>query len=313
MVKTAAALLGIHAALVGGALAAAQRERRQDTLAFTHTERAGFHSIYLLDITSGLQWRATHTQAQEPFWSASGEQLVFVQGNDLYTREVAVLDVFTGGLRLLTQNDLRDDEPSWSPDGKQIAFITQYGSGVEIAVVSAGCDGLPGGCAANMRRLTFSEELLKSAPRWSPDGRRIVYTAFNVEAGSVSIYTMNQDGSSPKPLLDASARSGHAIWDNLPAWSPDGKQIAFQSNRDSDTFQNFDIYTINADGSNLRRLTRSRGFDGMAAWSPDGRYIAFGSNRSGNSELYIMDADGNHQRRLTYQEGYDGQPAWRPN
>jgi TolB protein len=183
---------------------------------------------------------------------------------------------------------------------------------MEIAVVNAACDSLPGGCGADMRRLTYSAEMLKSAPRWSPDGSRIAYTAFEVETGSVSIYTMNPDGGRQRPLLGSSARAGHAIWDTLPAWSPDGTRLAFQSNRDNDSFQNFDIYTINADGSDMRRLTRSRGYDGMATWSPDGRQIAFGSNRSGNAELYVMDADGSNLRRLTYQDGYDGQPAWRP-
>jgi TolB protein len=312
VLKAAAALMVMHTLLVGAALAAAQRKRGQHTLAFTHTERAGVHSIYLLDMITGLQWKATRGLAQQPFWSGDGGRLVFVEGNDLYTREIAVLDLFTGALHRLTQNDIRDDEPGWSPDGKQVVFITQFGRGMEIAMMDADCATLPGGCVAAVRRLTFSEAMLKSSPRWSPDGSRIAFAAFEVETGSVSIYTMNPDGSHQRPLLGSSARSGHAIWDTLPAWSPDGTRLAFQSNRDNDSFQNFDIYTINADGSDLRRLTRSRGYDGMAAWSPDGQQIAFASNRSGNSELYVMDADGSNLRRLTDQDGYDGQPAWRP-
>src|SRR5680860_346125 len=70
-----------------------------------------------------------------------------------------------------------------------------------------------------------------------------------------------------------------------PAWSPDGKKFAFQSNRDG----NFEIYVMNTDGTGQVNLSNNPGsYDSDPAWSPDGKMIAFQSNRNGNGEIYIM-------------------------
>jgi TolB protein len=71
-----------------------------------------------------------------------------------------------------------------------------------------------------------------------------------------------------------------------PAWSPDGKQVAFTTNRDG----NYEIYVMNADGSDPRNLTRHRGQDNFPAWSPDGKRVAFVSNRAGGHDVYVTEA-----------------------
>ena len=97
-----------------------------------------------------------------------------------------------------------------------------------------------------------------------------------------------------------------------PLWG----KIVFHSNRDS----NWDIYTMNSDGSNQTRLTFNEAGDSSPAWSPNGRQIAFNSQRDSggrngeiNSEIYVMDADGTKQRRLTHYPGIDGGPDWSPD
>ena len=74
--------------------------------------------------------------------------------------------------------------------------------------------------------------------------------------------------------------------DYWPVWSPDGKRIAFTSNRDG----NYEIYVMDADGGNPHNLTRCSAQDNFATWSPDGKKIAFISNRDGGSDVYVMEA-----------------------
>lgn len=96
--------------------------------------------------------------------------------------------------------------------------------------------------------------------------------------------------------------------DSHPSWSPDGKTIAFTTNRWGD----LEIALINPDGSNLRRLTQSKGLDDYPVWSPDGRYVAFTSNRDGNLEIYVQPLDG-PAINVTRHEAIDNFPAWTPD
>lgn len=99
------------------------------------------------------------------------------------------------------------------------------------------------------------------------------------------------------------------VIDSYPMFSPDGKKIAFESNRTG----NFEIYTMNADGSNIQQLTYNTAFDGTPAWSPDGKQIVFASERDNDPEIYMMNADGSNQKRLTNIKGDDSHPKFTPD
>src|SRR5215471_2761656 len=99
------------------------------------------------------------------------------------------------------------------------------------------------------------------------------------------------------------------VIDSYPAFSPDGKKIAFESNRSG----NFEIYTMDTNGSHIRQLTFDTAFDGTPAWSPDGKLITFASERDNDPEVYIMNADGSNQKRITNAKGDDSHPKFTPD
>lgn len=120
------------------------------------------------------------------------------------------------------------------------------------------------------------------------------------------IHTMNIFGSQRSVLT-----RNHVQLDRRPTWSPDGQRIAFESPRDTGLP---DIYVMDADGSNIVRLTNHPEADGFPAWSPDGSRIAFASQRTGDWEIFVMNADGSGEAQLTFNPGIQDQhPTWSPD
>jgi TolB protein len=122
------------------------------------------------------------------------------------------------------------------------------------------------------------------------------------------IWLMNADGSGKRRLTSGAAHN--EVVGFAPAWSPDGRKIAFVSGRDGPSrVEATEISVVNADGSGQRNLTRNPAHDSDPAWSPDGRKIAFVRN----FEIYVMNADGTGQTNLTRNPAHDVAPAWSPD
>ena len=242
-------------------------------------------------------------------------QIAFVSQRDgLLNFEIYVMDADGGNPRRLTNNPDRDVSPSWSPDGKRIAFVSDRdrdrnvidGRPIDEIYVMDADGGNPQNLTNNLNH--------DMSPSWSPDGKRIVFMSDRDRDGDAEIYVMDADGGNPQNLTN------NRDEDHYPSWSPDGKRIVFSSARDGHFIGDFgitdEIYVMDADGGNEQRLTENRKNDRHPAWSPDGERIAFSSDRKGdgaNFEIYVMDADGGNERRLTENRVSDEWPSWSPD
>ena len=191
--------------------------------------------------------------------------------------------------RLLPQLDNSWD-PAWSPDGAKIAFTSIGEENFDIHVVNA--DG------SDIRQLTTAEEARDVSPAWSPGGGRIAFVS--TRSGNHDIYTMNADGSGPIDVSDNLANDCgcfEPFWVFAqPTFSPDGTRIAFTSDLAAPG-RNLDIYVMNRDGTDVRRVTTHPAKDAEPDWSPNGRIIAFQSDRDGDNDLYIMTPRGRFTER----------------
>lgn len=255
-----------------------------------HSDRAGNFDIWIMDGDGGNPRPLTEGRGHDfiPRWSPDGSRIVFYsdrQGNvfiDHNDLDVYVMNADGSDQTPITDAPGRDMLADWSADGARIAFVSDRAGPYDIFLMDA--DG------ANPVNLTDNSVEVYN-PSFSPNGDRIVFDAPVLEHDDrYDIFTMRPDGSGVVNLT-ASA-DGH---DFNARWSPDGRRLAFMSSRDG----NFEIYVMNSDGSDQRRLTDQGENDHDPSWSPDGRRIVFMSRRDGNPEIYVMNADGSDQRRLT--------------
>jgi TolB protein len=130
-----------------------------------------------------------------------------------------------------------------------------------------------------------------------------------VAEASIATSTLIPPTSTPTPVPPTLTPTTPPTNTPTPTPTPVPPRIAFASDRDGE----FDIYVMNADGSDLTRLTDDPAWDGLPAWSSDGRRIAFISNRDDNTNIYVMNADGSDLTRLTDNPADDEFPAWSPD
>ena len=211
--------------------------------------------------------------------------------------------------------NVKDAYPMLSPDGTRLLFQSDRTGDWEIYTVKP--DG------TDLVRLTTSPGA-DAGPVWSPDGKRIAF-ASERDAGDSEIYVMNADGSGVRRLTKQPGDDSH------PHWSPDGSRIVFNSARTTPDLkadwstQFHEIFTMAADGSDVRQVTRFQTVSTYPSFSPDGKKIVFRrvTNDQGrlwdlttvprNSEVFVIDLDGSNPVNLSNNAAYDGWPAWSPD
>jgi Tol biopolymer transport system component len=246
-----------------------------DRIVVTSAFAAAMHNgLIEMNADGSNRWTIFDDQLQSavaPVWSPQGDWIAFGAGgafqNSIGVGKVlshlALISPEGTGFHLLTEGDVNDNFPSWSPDGRRLVYRTQDENG---------------------------------------KGLRII----DVETRKITVLTTGDHNS-----------------DNFPSWSPKGDQIVFLSDREDNDYE---IYLIKPDGTDLKRITHLPGNEGHPVWSPDAKWIAFATGKFGfkdetplhphnpqsYGELAVMRPDGSDFRQLSDNSWEDSTPRWLP-
>ena len=286
-----------------------------------------------------------------PSWSPDGAQIAFHSDRD-GNNQIYVMNADGTNPTNISNNDDSDKSPSWSLDGSRIGFASSRNIViVDPQIYTMNADG------TNQAEIAYdsnfgdpSADAQNFEPAWSPvvyvgidpddpeapepeqdrsfESNKIAFSSLGRQGGErISIYEEKIYPSKPSKTSrtltqialtppDAAGR------DVAPSWSPDGTRIAFASNGHNfpaypNPDRDFEIWVMNADGTNPTRLTDNTAYDRSPAWSPDGTQIAFVSGPDQDDfiqAIYVMNAiDGTGQTMITSDVVYQAAPAWSPD
>jgi Tol biopolymer transport system component len=218
----------------------------------TATNPEADFEIFVMNADGSHQTQITFNALddEEPAWSPGGRRIAFVRDLDPIRGQtdddLLTMNADGSEQRNLTSSPgVRDSSPNWSPDGTRLAFLSDRDGDLEVYTMR------PNG--SSVRQLTFNDGF-EFQPNWSPDGGQITFTSDRTD--SAEVYVMDADGTNQTNLT-----GNHAGGDFFSAWSPDGRKIVHLSSH-------YDIFTMNADGSDQLRLTKGPAFDFESDWQP---------------------------------------------
>ena len=252
----------------------------------------------------------TEADDASPAWSLDGQMIAFTStrdhsGDGIESQELYVMDADGTNQRRLTDEEPNVAGAGWLTDGR-IVFLSCRQPIADCDLMAVAPEG------GEPERLHRSRRVMEFASV-TPDGKRLV------------ISTFDQSGAGPGPRVEVADREGDdrevLIEDGgEPAWSPDGVEIAFVSDRDRNGPCLFhdcagnasELYVADADGGNERRLTKTTAQEVHPSWSPDGEKLLFARIRAASDdyELVMINADGTCERKLMENQDWDFTPDW---
>jgi Tol biopolymer transport system component len=298
-------------------------------------------AIFAISVETGEMRRLTAPPPEtlgdwSPAFSPDGRMLAFSRFltavGDLYLLPLSDDSSTRGEPKRLTVANRTGHSPVWTPDGREIIFISGSGHSKNLWRIAANSSSGPerltptaeklGNLAISRQghRLAFAQETwntsiwrvevpgtvgkarqpvgliastqLDHTPQYSPDGKRIAFASYR--SGNAEIWVCDSDGSNAAQLTSMDGPSN-----DCPSWSPDGKRIVFFSDQEGPN----EIYLINAQGGKPQRLTNPPANARNPSWSRDGQWIYFSSNRSGTQQIWKLPAAGGEAVRLTKNGG----------
>ena len=217
-----------------------------------------------------------------PVWSPNRQNIAFLSDRDGNV-ELYVARADGGTTLRATNTGVPESQPTWSPEGDRLAYTSPDADGKPQIYWLRLSDLIP-------HRLQFRSES-EVDPAWSPKGVWIAFASLDAEGNSQGLSLRNPDGVDELRISDSPDRS--------PVWSPDGKKLAFVSERDGDQ----EIYVLDIDErgpvGSARRLTRHPGRDFAPQWSPDSKRIVFLSDRGESLDVLTVSDQGKDLRELT--------------
>jgi TolB protein len=224
---------------------------------------AGIEQLFTMNLDGSRSSQITHDPINHnnPIWSPDGRKIVYSSESD-DEQTIYTIDASGGGEERITPKDQQKYiHPDWSPDGTKIIYCSTD----DLRPPQKNASNI---YVIDLRSRTVTTLLTggtNTYASWSPDGKKIVFRKIIGSEMNSEVFVANSDGTDQRNV------SNNPAFDGWPAWSPDGAQIAFASNRAG----SYKIFLMNADGSNVRMLASTEGRATEPRWAPDGKTVYF--------------------------------------